>query len=290
MVEIFDCYMRQRLVDVALKRRHVKAVNVGKVSLDSVELLGSGKYQVKSQSDPTQTYEVDLTIGMCSWTQGETGAICKHQTACAEHSMTVVPQMFLLNNKNRHWLAVLAVGIEKAPNETFFLNLRETDSEELGEVVIEKEEVIEDIVMETTFENVREIVSDENGAAVAKAHEATEAILNATVRFGNSDTVIALNKILQRISSVHSAYQLNSALHCIGTAVKSDGAGHGKIPCQPTSVARRPTGRPRGAAPLSKGRRPRGSSASASQPTRPRTLSHNISNNVANAKSHGSGH
>lgn len=154
MAGILYCYMRQRLIDVALTQTHVKSMNVGKVSLDAVESLGSVKYQVMGQSNPAQSDEVDITIGMCSCTKGENGVICKHQTACAEHSMTVVPQMFVLNSKNRQWLAVLAIGKEKAPDETFFFNLNENDNEEVGEVGASdmnsnREEATENNVMAT---------------------------------------------------------------------------------------------------------------------------------------------
>ncbi|KAK4316189.1 hypothetical protein Pmani_012697 [Petrolisthes manimaculis] len=110
---------------------------------------------------------------------------------------------------------------------------------------------------------------------MAKVQEATQAILKAAAQFGNEDSLEPLNKIIQSMNSVHSTNQFNSRLHCIGSAVRTGGAGRGN-------------GRPRGTAPLCKGRRPAGATTAAAK--RPRNLAQNIKNNLANAKSHGSGH
>ena len=93
----------------------------------------------------------------------------------------------------------------------------------------------------------------------------------------------ALRKARRRIGSIKSSNQLESILHTLGTNQLNRGAGRGKIKCQPTSIARRAPGKPRGAAPLTKGRRP---SENPTRPKRPRSLAKNIDANVANAKSH----
>lgn len=90
------------------------------------------------------------------------------------------------------------------------------------------------------------------------------------------------------MNSVTSTNGFNSQLHSIGSAVRSGGAGRGKIPCQPTSISRRANGRPRGAAALCKGRRPAGAATASSKRTR--NLAENVKKNLANAKSQGSGH
>ena len=38
-------------------------------------------YQVKSQSDHTLCYNVDMAVGVCSCHEGKTGGACKHQAA-----------------------------------------------------------------------------------------------------------------------------------------------------------------------------------------------------------------
>lgn len=114
-------------------------------------------------------------------------------------------------------------------------------------------------------------------------------LLKTSEKFGNEDSVSALKMFVQRLRSVKTSNQFNSFLHTVGVGVcVQKGAGRGKIPVQPTSIARRSEGMPRGATPLGKGRRPL--NCNMPKAKRPRNLAENVRNNVANAKSHGSGH
>lgn len=212
--------------------------------------------------------------------------------------MTVVPQAFMVTSQSRQWLAVLAVGEEKAPKEAFFTNLSDCNNKELKMQCdgVENNEKVDKVI---TGNNVELMVTDDsedfkenfvedNAAVMTKVQEATESILKAAARFGNKDFLEPLNKIIQNMNSVTSTNSFNSQLHSIGSAVRRGGAGRGKIPCQPTSVSRRANGRPRGAAPLCKGWRPAGAATAASK--RARNLAENVNKNLANAKSHVSGH
>lgn len=104
-------------------------------------------------------------------------------------------------------------------------------------------------------------------------------------KFKNQETPVKQAKAI--INSIKTTNHLNSFLHNSSIDKKRGGAGRGKIPWQPTSVARRNPGRPRSAAPLGKGRKP---GIIKTTETREHNLALNISNNVANAKSHGKGH
>lgn len=123
MAEIFDSYMKKRLVDVALGRRRVKTLSTATLPLEMVTFQGNGKYRVQSQSTPSLQYDVDLVTGFCECTTGENGSLCKHQAACADYSMTVLPQVFTATTENRRWLASVAVGDEKIQPESFFRGL-----------------------------------------------------------------------------------------------------------------------------------------------------------------------
>ncbi|XP_064109014.1 uncharacterized protein LOC135217211 [Macrobrachium nipponense] len=261
MVEMFDVYMRQRLVDVALSRRHVKPIISTKVALDSVELVGNSKYKVQSESDPTIKYDVDPEIGLCSCMQGQTGAICKHQIACAKFSMTAVPQQFLSSSESRHRLAVMAVGQEKVPDVAFFRKLNEdggfeiTGKAEIKEIDSEKTENLdmEEEPQDPISRTETMSSSDADDFASRKiSRDVADAIVRVSARYRNSSTDLELKKFLRRLDSVKTANRMNSLLHCTGSAIRNGGAGRGKIPCQPTSITRRSTGRPRGAAPLCK--------------------------------------
>lgn len=86
---------------------------------------------------------------------------------------------------------------------------------------------------------------------IAESHEDAEAHVKVSTKYGNADTRLGLKDFIRRLTSVKTANQLNCFLNTMGLFVKN-GAGRGKIPCQPTSVARRPPGMPRGAAALGK--------------------------------------
>lgn len=106
--------------------------------------------------------------------------------------------------------------------------------------------------------------------------------LNDLIRkFKNQDT--SIKQALAVTSSIKTTNQLNSFLHDFSTDKKRGGAGRGKIPCQPTSIARRNAGKPRGAASLGKGRKP---GICKTTEKKGYNLALNVSNNEANGKCH----
>ena len=77
MAEVFNLYMRNRLVEVALSRRapcQRKAFKfrIGTVSPHIVTPLGENKYRVPSQAEGSKVkYLVDLNVGTCSCVSGK---------------------------------------------------------------------------------------------------------------------------------------------------------------------------------------------------------------------------
>ena len=108
-------------------------------------------------------------------------------------------------------------------------------------------------------------------------------------QFGNQDTLGAFTKAIKRVNSVGNSNALNSLLHTVGSTIAPCRGRNAMIRCQPTSIARRAPGVPRGAAAVGKGRRPN-ALAGAKKVKRKRNLALAISQNHANAKSHGTGH
>ena len=123
--------------------------------------------------------------------------------------------------------------------------------------------------------------------------EFVDVLRDATTQHGNTRTMAALTTDVGRIKKIKKSNMLNCMLFSLGQEVCTAGAGRGKIPCQPASIARRPKGKPRGkprgAAPLGKGRKRKQLTANV-RSKRPRNLSENVAKNLANATSHGSGH
>ena len=170
--------------------------------------------------------------------------------------MTALSQTFSTTSENRRWLASVAVGEENTPPESFFRGLLEsqpTVEEEMPShsTTPKLEEREQDLPMS---ENDNENCEDQGGYI----EEFVAALQTATEKYGNSDTAAGLKQATQRLKNIKSTNMLNSVLHTIGSSVctRGIGTGRGKIPCQPTSIARRGPGQPRGAAPLGKGRRP----------------------------------
>ncbi|KAG0703521.1 hypothetical protein GWK47_002799 [Chionoecetes opilio] len=64
IVEIFDVYMRQRLVDVARDEGRVKNNNIGTVSMQSITSIGVKKFYRKESDNPDESYDIDLSVRM----------------------------------------------------------------------------------------------------------------------------------------------------------------------------------------------------------------------------------
>ena len=55
------------------------------VAFESITRISETEFYVQG----THRYRVDLSIGMCSCPMGHDGAVCKHQTACADLTLQV---------------------------------------------------------------------------------------------------------------------------------------------------------------------------------------------------------
>lgn len=264
---------------------------MGRLPTGMVTFQGNGKYTVQSQSVESLQYSVDLEAGFCECNVGENGSLCKHQAACAEYSMTVLPQVFTATSENSRWLASVAVSEDKTPPESFFRGLLEPQQEESDSTFpaweqqgsAQDPDLAQDKLLTEEDDN-----HHEDPQQCADISELVAAFQNVAEKYSNGETAAAISTAVRRLNQVRSANQLNSILYNLGSDASNTRAGRGKIRCQPTSISRRGPGKPRGAAPLGKGRRP--SSVANRKSKRPRSLSSNVAQNVANAKSHGSGH
>ncbi|KAG0729301.1 hypothetical protein GWK47_030630 [Chionoecetes opilio] len=182
MVEIFDVYMRQRLVDVALGRRRVKNNNIGTVSMQSITSLGVKKFIVKSQTNPDESYDIDLSIGMCT---------------CPK--------------------AALAVGDERTPDESFFRGLTDepqenerTPDESFRDLTDEPQETIlnqKQVKTEKDEEDEEKNTLDATKSTSSieeKTQEAFEVISEVVRKFGvegPEGTVLAIDKWICRLKN-----------------------------------------------------------------------------------------
>lgn len=277
--------MRQRLLDAALGRKPAKTTTTKSIEAD-VQELGGQKFSVKSETTPGQAYTVDLEIGLCDCTSGQTGKPCKHQVACANRYMINLPQVFMSTPENRQWLAGVALGKEQVPALKFFEELMPPT--ENAEVITTSRSLSQcentDVLSRQDEENSSVVgISEERGPI--NTDEFTSQILSLLQKFKDQNTQGNLDHLTQKLKLIKSSNQLNSFLCCAASAVTGSfrGCGRGKIPCQPTSIGRRQPGVPRGAAPLAKGRK---RERNVGNNKRPRNLAYNISLNRPNAKTH----
>ncbi|XP_043240097.1 uncharacterized protein LOC122390827 [Amphibalanus amphitrite] len=310
MAEVWDAFMRQRLVDVALGRRGRRAT-VCKTTSDLrdnvVQTEGGRNFKVRSEKDGSKVYDVDLQLGWCSCVKGQTGAVCKHQTACAEYAMTNLPQVYVDTQESRQWLAAVAMGKEAAPPADFFAGLVQQDEShrpsgagEASTSAVAADEPSVDEAMDPSDDDfVDNIPPTPDQSVVVRPEKPSTAFVDAllsalgdTVRtLGDGMTEESGAKMISRLKRFRTGAQLNSALCRFGTDVVIGSGGCGlKIRCQPTSIARRREGVPRGAAPVACGRPPRTGLRTTAGKKRARNFAANVALNQANAKSHGSGH
>lgn len=145
-------------------------------------------------------------------------------------------------------MAALAVGPDLAPKESFFKGLTEVENNERNEVNAAEVNMETDVRVEITdlqLENVNNSsIPEDTNDLTSDLRVVSETLTKQTGLSKNSETRPALQKFLQRLNSVKTANQLNCLLSCAGSSVKYGGAGRGKIPCQPASIARRSSGMP----------------------------------------------
>ena len=301
LVEVFDPYIKTRLLDVALGRRQTRLSAGGQeIPPDHVDELDADArvFRVRSQSDDTVWYTVDLAVGWCECIHGQTGAVCKHQVACASRTLVSLPQLWTNCPDQRQRLAALALGGDKQPPREFFETLtahsrpmlEEPAPVSAGDLPCQSDQAMSVPLWDSDDFQSAAAAPQPSGSDRALAEQLTSKLLNSITSLGDGLTDDAVRRMISRLDGIRTASALNSALHSFagGIAVSRGGGGR-KIRCQPASVARRPEGKSRGAAPLMRGRPPQ-SLKDKTKVKRSRNLSVNIAKNVANAKSHGVGH
>ena len=133
IVDVLEPYYEKRLYEVASGRPSPLLAAFSKlqntantVSLKGTIQIGPNTYQVPSASQKN-TYIVNIQAGVCTCARGERGALYKHQLALCNNKELSLPNLPPVTYKERHELAVLALGA-RAPPVKFFM----TDVELLG--------------------------------------------------------------------------------------------------------------------------------------------------------------
>lgn len=300
MADGFDAYLKQRLVDAAIGRRKLRqGGNRGDIPGDAVTQLDERGTVFRVQGSTGATHDVDLTVGWCSCVQGNSGGVCKHQVACAEVSMTALPQVSAWSKETRHWLATVALGRDAAPPVEFFAGITETTVEPVEDEESREEcaataagETLDSDADGSSDDFVGEPPATTPGPATKPSSEVVEELLSffrtTIMNLGDGLTDQAAKRMTHRMKGLRTSAALNSAIHTFASDASTRARGGARIKCQPTSVSRRAPGTSRGAAPVGSGRPPKALSQRVKK--RKRSLSQNVRLNQANAKPHGAGH
>ena len=240
-------------------------------------------------------------MGMCSCVAGGTGAICKHQIAVAEATMTALPQLFVASIANRKLLAEVALGMGNVPAEIFQDLVKSEPQIAQSSDNLDEHPCSHDMsaTIETAVPSMRTtavLIDDDSDDFTTsppkffKSSLSESLILDLTSSLntcihehGNEETVEAVKKFLSRLKSIRNSNSLNSFLYSAGSTLGARrGHSRGKIPVQPTSTERRRAGMPRGASTVGRGRPP--ALAPTKKLKRKHNLALNINDNVPSAR------
>lgn len=136
MTVTFELYYERRLLAVAHNRldRYIalrfKGLGGQAVAINDISKSNEGDhiYIVKSQSYEDVEYNINTSSGHCTCTVGFTGSptgeLCKHQSAVAKKYNIELPNMVpYFSTEGRHLYAILALGIEKAGDLSFYVDI-----------------------------------------------------------------------------------------------------------------------------------------------------------------------
>lgn len=268
----FEMYYERRLLAVAYNRidRHIslKFKGLGASKVDDKNITKSKEstyiYYVKSQTTDN-TYTINCQEWTCTCSIGRTGypsgEPCKHQHAVAKKYHLNAPNLLpYFNSSGRYLHAVLAIGKDRAGDETFYVSLQDKDKA-LELTQMEEPSMNVTPNSDTGAENLDIMVGllQEQDEIV---HEVTQ-LCNLFVediekRIGTMD--IPYLKGLKRFFSTYmdtvsatepttsATPKLSSLLHTYFSGGKNpiQTAGSRRIHVQPTAISRRREGISRG--------------------------------------------
>jgi len=291
-VRVLEDYYRNRLRDFSngrmsaqrllLEKLHTRASYL--TSCDQMTDYGDDKYGVPN-SDGTELYIVDSSLGCCTCQQGMTGKFCKHQLACMRLFHAAFPNAPAVTAEARHAVASIALG-DDCPPLNFYHSLQHGGSANMHNLSsTEHDNCGNSANVSEHTDIVHEDVESDNQSTEMRSllNEYKQLLTTNCERFANDKMCeVALQKAVLRMKSINTASAFASFLHGGGFRRYRAGAS---IHVQPTAVSRRRPGVTRGSKRLACGRPPLGSLHQRAKRRR-HCLVKNITASVPNAKSH----
>lgn len=230
-------------------------------------------------------YQVDVETGCCTCRVGYLGKMCKHQAG--------VYLIFFNPDANdtddRFLIACLALG-ENAKSKDFYRPLRIVALEAQDDTSTSKSLFLENQNDDQSHVGITgNILSDVENQVPCDPENSFDKLITLMrerhEKFGTS--AASVDKFSTRIKNITTRSAWDSFLNSVGCSI-SLRRSRGAIKVQPTAIARRRPNVTRGSKRIPSGRPPLGEKRTNQK--RKRNLSLNVERNVANAKSHGSGH
>ncbi|KAG0722315.1 hypothetical protein GWK47_044694 [Chionoecetes opilio] len=236
MNEIYDGYMKQRLLDVALSRKNRKTFMKPSLPAENITKIDECKFTVLGEISKEMQYNVDLSTGTCDCVCGQTGRVCKHMIACGETAVINLPQVLEDAAENRQWLAV-ANGTEKLPSVDLFSVKIEIGPEFLEDASLSADHFsscnipvgpsVKETVLActTTHENVSGDAIGQAENAIKREAPTQKVVLaagdlfyNTVEKLGDSTTDESLEVFMRALKSLKTTNQLHSFLHSFGSS------------------------------------------------------------------------
>lgn len=263
--------------DVILRKESSSKTASNTIPLSAVTHNGGAVYIVNSSSQEGIAYTVDLSIGTCSCISGNTGSVCKHQLAASQYSAVRLPQLYTCSPAEKELLFKVMYGCKAMPTSSFFDGLYAgtpvcDDADGEAAFVEGDSAAVAEQIYDASPQTSHDLPSIEE-----KIDEFTTMLNKELKRNKDASMLSSLEIFKERVTACRNPSQLSTLLRTAGcTLFKRSGAYKRRIPCQPTSIARRKVGQPKGKSALLKGKVVK----------RKRNLALNISRNVPNAKIH----
>ena len=285
MAEVYNQHFINKILNILLQRKRTISFDSPLINVDLIRTTeNSHIFLVESETNQSTIYEVDISLGTCTCPIGHNGSMCKHQRGVIFHKNMQPPNLYLQSEEEKHFYSILALGRD-APPSGFFPSQDKSFQATTSLNNITNDTEIDDLIRNnrdvTTGKKADSIV-DTNKALIDDINKLMSEKLQKVAERENATA--ALIKFKDKLTHCRTNEQFLSAVQKFGPEIRHRNSGK-KIMCQPTAISRRPAGVSKGAAPLSRGKRPNGTNSN-KRKKRARNLAASIKINVANAKSH----
>ena len=265
MAEVYNQHFINKILNILLQRKRTVSFDSPLINVDLISATeNSHIFFLKSETNQSTIYEVDISLGTCTCPIGHNGSMCKHQRGVIFHKNMQPPNFYFQSEEEKHFYSILALGRDAPPSGFFpsqdksfqamtYLN-NITNDTEIDNLICNNIDRNRDVNTDKKAGNI----VDTNKALINNINKLMSEKLQKVAECENATA--ALFKFKDKLTHCRTKEQFLSAVQKFGPEIWHRNSGK-KIMCQPTAISRRPAGVSKGAAPLSHGRRPNGTNS-----------------------------